>query len=113
MGVITCKSCGTNFHELKEVEGTEQAYGCSAIVSGKHIRGHYGSVILDGHNMTVLTKMPDWVVEGLICDRCIGKIVVDPNVKNITDGFNIKNRPYTKEDLDKSLKILDKSKKTK
>ena len=69
---VVCQRCGTAF---PQGASATQATGCAASVHNGTIRGHYGSIVLDGHQMTVLPE--SGLVDGMdpVCDGCIQALV--------------------------------------
>lgn len=70
---VICASCRTAFSE--GVIGPEQAHDCAADAHPTGVSGNYGSAY-DCDHYHWITR-PDWVVDGVICDPCVARLLAD------------------------------------
>ena len=70
---VTCASCKATFTE--GVIGPEQAHDCAADAHETGVSGNYGSAYDCDHYHWV--ARPDWVVDGVICDACVHRLLTD------------------------------------
>jgi thymidine kinase len=81
---VQCNSCG-NHHKM--IGDHDQGDDCAAQVSGNTVSGYYGSSIADGTTYRFVSNIPDDVKQGIICDKCIQRLVDRRDLVEISRSF--------------------------
>lgn len=79
---VTCNSCKKKYKGYGF--GTVRAEKCSATLTQDNIIfGHSGSKIAARMSLQI-TKKPNWVESGVICDECIAKLQKEKRLKHLS-----------------------------
>ena len=81
MADITCTCCNKSYPEMEGFEGREQAFRCSADITGETVVGNYGSTVLDMRLARFVPVRPPHLSDGILCDECITRMLEEGVLK--------------------------------